>query len=111
MIARSDFYLHLLQRGTAVVMVPLVLIHVVVILIAVEGGLSAAEILSRTKDSIFWASFYSIFVVAAAVHGSLGLRNVIRELTPLEGTGLNALALAVCVVLLVLGIRAVGAVT
>ncbi len=111
MIARPDFYLYLLQRGTAVVLAPLVLVHVVVILIAVQGGLSAAEILSRTKDSYIWAAFYSIFVIAAAVHGSLGLRNIIRELTPLKGAILNVIALLICSVLLALGFRAVGAVT
>ncbi len=111
MIARTDFYLYLLQRGTAVVLAPLILIHIVVILIAVEGGLSASEILARTKDSGFWAAFYSIFVLAAAVHGSLGLRNVIREMTPLNGTVLNVSAFVICVVLLALGLRAVGAVT
>ena len=33
-----------------------------------RGGLSAAEILERTRGSVGWAAFYALFVLAVAVH-------------------------------------------
>ena len=59
--------LFLAQRLTALILAPLVLVHLVLILIAVEGGLSAAEILDRTRGSVGWAAFYGLFVLAAAI--------------------------------------------
>ena len=46
--------LYILQRATAVIMAPLVLAHIVVIYYATNRGLSAAEILGRTRGSIAW---------------------------------------------------------
>src|SRR5262252_11113757 len=56
--------LYLLQRATAAIMVPLVLAHLAVIYYATRGGLSAAEILARTRGSIGWGAFYGLFVLA-----------------------------------------------
>ena len=58
--------LYIWQRLTAAVMAPLVLVHVIVIFYATRKGLSAADILARTRGSLAWASFYGAFVVAAA---------------------------------------------
>jgi fumarate reductase subunit C len=58
--------LYLLQRASAMVLAPLVLIHLAVILLAVQDGLSAAEILGRTQGSVLWGGFYGLFVVAGA---------------------------------------------
>ena len=66
--------LWLLQRATALVMAPLVFGHLALIVYAVQGGLSAEEILSRTRGSVFWAAFYGVFVLAAAVE-DLGSQN------------------------------------
>ena len=71
--------LYLLQRLSAVVMVPLVLVHVAVMVYATQGGLSAAEILGRTQGSVVWAAFYGLFVAAVAVHGAIGLRAIAFE--------------------------------
>lgn len=102
--------LYLAQRLTALILAPLVIAHLVVILIAVEGGLSAAGILGRTRGSIGWALFYGLFVLAAAVHAPIGLRNVVREHTPWRGRGLDIAMLALALVLAGLGTRAVFAV-
>jgi fumarate reductase subunit C len=102
--------LYLLQRASAMVLAPLVLIHLAVILLAVQDGLSAAEILGRTQGSVLWGGFYGLFVVAAAVHGPIGLRTVIREMTPWRGRALDLTMVLFGLLLLGLGIRAVGAV-
>ena len=43
--------LYILQRATALIMAPLVIGHIAVMIYAVQNGLSAAEILSRTQGS------------------------------------------------------------
>lgn len=105
-----EMRLYALQRLTAMVMAPLVLVHLVLIVYAVQGGLTANEILGRTQGSVFWALFYGLFVVAAAVHAPIGLRNVLREWTPLGRRSIDLLMLAFAGLLLVLGLRAVVAV-
>jgi len=103
-------WLYVLQRGSALVLAPLVVAHLVLIVIASRDGLSAAEILSRTQGSLGWAAFYGTFVIAAAVHAPIGLRNVIREATPWQGRGLDLAMGLLCLVMLALGARAVVAV-
>ena len=56
-----DLRLYMLQRLTALIMAPLVIGHIAVMIYAVQGGLSAAEILGRTQGSVFWFSFYGQF--------------------------------------------------
>jgi fumarate reductase subunit C len=106
----SEIRLYALQRLSALVMVPLVVIHLGLIVYAVEGGLSAGEILGRTQGSVGWALFYGLFVVAAAIHAPIGLRNVLREWTPLARRPVDLAMLAFGALLLVLGLRAVVAV-
>jgi len=105
-----SFRLYLLQRLTAALMVPLIAAHIVTIIYATRHGLSAAEILSRTRGSLIWASFYGLFVLLAATHGAIGLRVVAGEWTSLRGRSLDALMLAAGVILTLLGARAVYAV-
>ena len=108
--ARYEVMLYMIQRGSALVMAPLVLGHLAVIIYAVQGSLSAGEILGRTQGSVFWACFYGLFVIAAALHAAVGLRNVISEMTPWRGQSLLWAALLVAVALTGLGMRAVAAV-
>ena len=103
-------WLFVLQRGSALVLAPLVVAHLALIVIASRDGLSAAEILARTQGSAGWAAFYGLFVVAAAVHAPIGLRNVIREATPWRGRGLDLAMALLFLGLLALGARAVIAV-
>ena len=102
--------LFLLQRLSAAVMAPLVLIHLGLILYAVETGLTAEAILGRTKGSFLWASYYGLFVLAAAVHGPIGLRAVLREWLRWKGPVADGALLLLGVILLGLGMRAVYAV-
>ena len=102
--------LYVLQRLSALVLAPLVIAHLVLILVAARDGISAAEILGRTQGSLGWALFYGLFVLAAAIHAPIGLRNVIGEATPWRGRGLDAAMVLVFLLLLGLGARAVIAV-
>jgi fumarate reductase subunit C len=56
-----------------------VVVHLITIVYAVRGGLSAAEIFARTRGSVGWLAFYSLFVLAVAVHVPIGLRTVATE--------------------------------
>jgi succinate dehydrogenase subunit C len=102
--------LYLLQRATALLMVPLVLGHLGIIFYATRNGLSAADVFSRTKGSLAWAAFYMAFVLAVSVHGAIGVRAVAHEWAKLHGRSLDLLMWCVGIVLVVLGLRAVAAV-
>ena len=91
-------------------MLPLILVHLGTILFAVDAGLTAAEILARTRGSLFWGGFYGLFVAAAAVHAAIGLRSVLGEWASLKGRSLDLSALLFGLVLAGLGARAVYAV-
>jgi len=105
-----SFRLYLLQRLTAALMLPLIVAHLATILYATRHGLSAAEILSRTRGSALWGAFYGLFVVLAATHGAIGLRVVVSEWTGLRGRALTLFMVAAGLILAVLGLRAVYAV-
>jgi fumarate reductase subunit C len=102
--------LYIWQRGTAAVMVPLVLLHIAVIFYATRKGLTATDILARTRASITWALLYGAFVAAAAVHAAIGLRTVLIEWSALGERAAGVCAVAFGALLLVLGLRAVAAV-
>ncbi len=101
---------YILQRATAAVMAPLIILHLIVIFYATRRGLSAADILGRTRGSFLWGGIYSLFVVCAAVHGSVGLGAVAREWFGLKGRALDGMIWGCGVVLLFMGLRAVAAV-
>lgn len=102
--------LFLVQRLSAVALAPLVLVHLGLIVYAVQDGLSAAEILARTRGSAGWAIFYGLFVLAASVHAPIGLRTIVAETTGWNGRGLDLATIAFGLLLLGLGLRAVAAV-
>jgi fumarate reductase subunit C len=87
-----------------------VLVHLVTLIYAVRGGLSAAEILARTRASALWGAFYTVFVLAVAVHVPIGLRAVLNEWLGLRGRALAWTVMAISLALLLLGLRAVWAV-
>jgi fumarate reductase subunit C len=103
--------LYMAQRISALIMAPLVLMHIAVMIYAIQGGLSAAEILGRTQGSILWFAFYGSFVVTVSIHGAIGLRTVLSEWAGLRGTALNATAWGIGALLLILGMQAVYGVT
>ena len=102
--------LYVWQRLTAAIMAPLALVRVIVIFYATRHGLSAAEILGRTRGSAAWTAFYGLFVGAIAVHVPIGLRTVLIEWTSLRRRQCNMTALAVGLLLAATGLRAVAAV-
>jgi fumarate reductase subunit C len=102
--------LYVWQRGTAALMLPLVAIHVGLIFYAMGHGLTAADILGRTRGSLLWACFYGLFVLAVSIHASIGIRNIAAEWAPITDRTAGRLAALFGLLLLVLGARAVAAV-
>ncbi|MCH8466307.1 MAG: succinate dehydrogenase [Roseinatronobacter sp.] len=107
----TPFHLYMAQRLSALVMAPFVLVHLGVMIYAIQGGLTAAEILGRTQGSLFWFLFYGMFVIAVALHAALGLRVILAEWAGLRGGVLNGVSTAIGLGLLGLGAHAVWAVT
>ena len=99
-----------LQRLTAMVMAPFVLVHVGLVIYAVRGGLTAGEILSRTQGNWFWIVFYGLFVLSVSVHVPIGMRNILIEWLRLGRGAASVVGLAFGLGLLILGVRAVAAV-
>ncbi len=95
------------QRISAMVLALCVIVHLVTMIYAVRSGLSAAEILGRTQGSVAWFAFYSVFVVAVAVHAPIGLRTIISETIDWRGRGLDVLAGVIGLSLAMWGMRAV----
>ena len=102
--------LYLLQRLTALVMAPLVLVHLGVMIYAIQGGLDSGEILSRTQGSLLWGGVYGLFVIAVSIHAAIGLRTIFYEWFGLHGFALNLFSSLVALGLLLLGGYAVFAV-
>jgi len=100
-----------LQRLSAMILAPLVIVHLIVILYAIRGGLTAAEILSRIQSNGAWMLFYGLFVIAVAVHAPIGLRTILREWTSIPGRIIDPLMVLFACLLLILGARAVYALT
>ena len=86
-----DIRLYLAQRISALLLVPFVVTHLIVILIAIRGGLTVNEILGRTQGSVLWFLFYGIFVLAVSIHAAIGLRVILNEWLGLGG-GLGRIA-------------------
>ncbi len=99
-----------MQRLTAAILAFCVVVHLATIVYAVRGGLSAAQILSRTRGSIPWAAFYALFVLAAAAHGSIGLRTVAMQWLGWRASSANRLMAAIALAFAALGTQAIYAV-
>jgi fumarate reductase subunit C len=108
--ARSETRLWILQRASAAVLALCVLVHLATIVYAVQGGLTAAEILGRTRGNWGWLAFYSIFVLAASVHAPIGLRAVFIEWLRWRGRSRDLALLLFAASLAWIGMRAVFAV-
>jgi fumarate reductase subunit C len=98
------------QRISAMVLAVCVLVHLAVIVYAVRGGLSGAQILGRTRGNWGFAVFYGVFVLACAAHVPVGIANVAREWASLGPRGALWLARGFALLLVVTGLRAVFAV-
>jgi fumarate reductase subunit C len=87
-----------------------VLGHLATIVYAVRGGLSADEIFARTRGNHAWLAFYSVFVLAAAVHAPIGLRTVAIEWLGWRGRSRDVAAVVFSGLLVWMGLRAALAV-
>lgn len=99
--------LYLAQRISALLMAPLVLLHLAVMVYAVQGGLSTGEILGRTQGSWLWGLVYGSFVCAVSIHAAIGIRVVVYEWFNWKEQSLNHLTSIITIALLFLGLRAV----
>lgn len=103
---RAQTHLWVVQRITAMVLAVAVVAHLVMIVIAVRGGLSAAEIIARTRGNEAWLVFYVVFALAAGLHGAIGVRNIAAETIGLRGRGADLAWVAAGLVTAAFGIRA-----
>jgi len=102
--------LYLAQRGTAFILAFAVTVHLVTIIYAVRGGLTAGDILARTHGNRAFLAFYLTFVLAAAIHAPIGLRSVLREWLHWRGRSLDIVLALFSLSLVALGMRAAFAV-
>lgn len=107
MSARAETRLWVAQRASAALLAILVVVHLATLIHAVQGGLSAAEILGRTQGNVAWLLFYAAFVITVAIHAPIGLRTVLAEHLGWRGRALDLTMLALAGALLGLGARAV----
>ena len=66
------------QRSSAFVSI----VHLATIIYAVRNGLASEAIVARMHASPVWPAFYTLFVVAVAIHAPLGLRTIADEWLP-----------------------------
>ena len=103
---RLEALLWIAQRASAVVLALCVLVHLATIIYAVQGGLSAAEILGRTRGNPAWLAFYTLFVLAVTVHAPIGLRSVLIEWLKWRARSRDVFLLAFAALLAWLGLGA-----
>ena len=108
--ARTEVWLWIAQRASAVLLAICVLVHLLTIIYAVRHGLSGAHILERTRGNAAGLVFYMVYVLAIAVHAPIGLRTLCQEWLDWRSASLNWVAAAVALALLVFGLRAAWAV-
>jgi succinate dehydrogenase subunit C len=99
--------LWLIQRLSGMLVGLFVVIHLVTMILTIQGGLTAREILDRTSGNWPLGVFYGLFATGAAVHGSLGLRTVAQEVIGWRGASLNIAVGSFCILLSALGLAAV----
>jgi fumarate reductase subunit C len=104
--ARMNATLFIAQRATAAVLAFAVTVHLATIVYAVRGGLTAAEILARTRHNGWFLALYAVFVLAVAIHAPIGLRNVAREWTAWRGRSLDVVLAVFALLLVTLGLTA-----
>ena len=95
------------QRISAMVLALCVVLHIAGMIYALRGGLSAAEILARTRGNFFFAAFYATFVLACVVHVPIGLMRVCEEWLGMARFFAATTARLASILILFLGLRAV----
>ena len=107
MSRRAETLLWVAQRASAAVLGVCVLVHLATIIYAVQGGLTGAEILARTRGNVAWLVFYTVFVLAVAVHAPIGLKAVLAEWLGWRGRARDVALIAFAVLLAGMGMQAV----
>jgi fumarate reductase subunit C len=110
MKVKGETLLWVTQRASAAVLALCVVVHLATLVYAVQGGLTAVEILARTRGSVAWLAFYAVFVLAIALHVPIGLRAVLNEWAGWRGASRDWVLLGFGVLLACAGMRAVLAV-
>jgi fumarate reductase subunit C len=98
------------QRISAMVLALCVLVHLVTIIYAVRSGLSGEALLARTRGNLVFAAFYTVFVLACAVHVPIGLARIAEEWLHVSPRTANAAGNAFALLLVAIGLTAVYAV-
>jgi fumarate reductase subunit C len=104
---RTQAALWIAQRASAAVLAACVVVHLVTIIYAVRGGLTAAEVLERTRGNVGWFAFYAVFVLAVTVHVPIGLRSICLEWLRWRGRSRDLALLLFAAFLAWAGMRAV----
>jgi fumarate reductase subunit C len=107
---RAQTLLWAAQRASAALLALCVIAHLATMIYAVQGGLTAAEILGRTRGNAAWFAFYALFVLAVTVHAPIGLRSVLGEWLGWRGKSRDLALLVFAMVLAWTGMKAVMAV-
>jgi succinate dehydrogenase subunit C len=107
---KLETWLWIAQRASAAVLALCVLVHIATIIYAVHHGLSGAAILARTRGNVAALSFYTLYVLAIAVHAPIGLRALCQEWLGWRNDALNWVIGALALALFVFGLRAGAAV-
>ena len=110
MTRKGETTLWIAQRVSAAVLAVCVVVHLATIIYAVQGGLTAAEILGRTRGNHAWLAFYSVFVIAVSVHAPIGLRAIFLEWLRWRGASRDVALALFAAALAWMGMRAVLAV-
>ncbi|MBE0620958.1 MAG: succinate dehydrogenase [Burkholderiales bacterium] len=104
--AKFEAWLWIAQRASAAVLALCVLVHLVTIIYAVRHGLTGAAILGRTQGNGAALAFYTLYVLAIAVHAPIGLRTLCQEWLGWRSASLNWVVAGIALALFAFGLRA-----
>ena len=104
--ARLETWLWIAQRASAALLALCVLVHLATIIYAVNHGLTGAAILGRTRGNGIGLAFYTLYVLAIAVHAPIGLRTLAQEWLGWRSASLNWVTGAIALALFMFGLRA-----
>jgi fumarate reductase subunit C len=105
--AKTETWLWLAQRVSALVLAFCIVVHITTMIIAMQGGVSTAEIAGRVGGSFIWLGFYSVFIAAVSIHAPVGLRAVLLEVTTLSENRVGLLTMLFGLFVCTLGLRTV----
>lgn len=100
-----------LQHVSAAILAVCVVVHILVIIYAVNNGLTGDEILGRTRGNWSFGLFYAVFVLACVLHVPTGLTAIMREWLGFDALLASIIAKLFGLIILFLGLQAVYAVT